>query len=122
MPLRKDFRSKRAFKVVSFKAGKAVKKQKINIPGRLTVHKTEAASFASNSGDVASDEQISQSAAEYLDFPADAGSRKWPRFRLKKKLRAYHTRKSRLASSWLDFRTQIVTALLSREAMPLGIV
>ena len=122
MPPRKDFRSKRAFKVVSFKAGKAVKKQKISIPGRLTVHKTETSSFASNS-DVASDEQISQSATEDLDFPADAsastGSRKWPKFRIKKKLRAYHTRKSRLATSWLDFRAQIVAALLSREAMPL---
>lgn len=125
MPPRKDFRSKRAFKVVSFKAGKAVKKQKINVPGRLNVQKTDASSFASNI-DVTSDEQISQSAAEVDvdNFPADAsvstGSRKWPKFRIKKKLRAYHTRKSRLATSWLDFREQIVTALLSREAMPLG--
>ena len=123
IPPRKDVRSKRAFKVVSFKAGKAVKKQKISIPGRLFVHTTETSSFALNS-DVASDEQISQSAAEDLDFPADAsgstGSRKLPKFRIKKKLRAYHTRKSRLATSWLDFWVQIVTALLSTEAMPLG--
>lgn len=89
------------------------------------MQKTDASSFASNI-DVTSDEQISQSAAEVDvdNFPADAsvstGSRKWPKFRIKKKLRAYHTRKSRLATSWLDFRDQIVTALLSREAMPLG--
>ena len=52
MPPRKDFRSDRAFKVVSFKAGKAVKKQKINIRGRLTVHKTETSSFAESTAPV----------------------------------------------------------------------
>ena len=74
MPPRKDFRSKRAFKVVSFKAGKAVKKQqKINIPARLTVHKdsliNETPGLASNSDGPSDEENIAPSADD-LDFPA----------------------------------------------------
>ena len=126
MPPRKDFRSKRAFKVVRFKEGKAVKKkQKINIPARLTVHKdfliNETPGLASNS-DGPSDEQNIVPSADDLDFPAGGSkiSKKWPRFLIKQKLRTYHTRKSRLAKSWLNYRAQIVTAVLSREALPMG--
>ena len=72
LPPRKYFPSKRAFKVVSFKAGKAVKKQKINIPARLTVHNdsliNETPGLASNS-DGPSDEQNIPPSADDLDFP-----------------------------------------------------
>ena len=35
-------------------------------------------------------------------------------------LRAYHERKTTLASSWLNAREQLVSVLLTRQALPLG--
>ena len=39
--------------------------------------------------------------------------------RLKRKLKAYHERKATLASSWFNAREQLVSALLTRQALPL---
>ena len=40
------------------------------------------------------------------------------KFRFKKKLKAYHEKKAKLAASWLSARKQLLTALLSRQELP----
>ena len=39
---------------------------------------------------------------------------------VKRKLKAYHGRKATLASSWLNVREQLISALFTRQALPLG--
>ena len=39
---------------------------------------------------------------------------------MKCKLKAYHERKATLASSWLNAREQLISALSTRQALPWG--
>ena len=108
--------------VVSFKGGRAVKKSKLSVPVRYAVQQSFHPAAASSCSD------YSPERSGDLDLPDDPrgfqeGVKNKPKvrkIRLKKKLKAYHERKERLAASWLSSREQLVTALLSRRALPLG--
>ena len=108
--------------VVNFKGGRAVKKSKLSVPVRYAVQQSFHPAAASSCSD------YSPEHSGDLDLPDDPrgfqeGVKNKPKvrkIRLKKKLKAYHERKERLAASWLSSREQLVTALLSRRALPLN--
>ena len=122
MPPRRDFRAERTLKVVSFKGGKTVKKSKLSIPVRYTV--SSASAFPSTSDSTTDDVSL---ISDDHDIPHgfDHGSNKpkqarFKKRRIKRKLKVYHERKATLAASWLNAREQLITALISRQALPIS--
>lgn len=98
------------------------------MPPRQAKKPFNAASASSSSGSSA---LTSRNAGSYSseaegDFPLHDVpdlQRKKPRLRkvkIKRKLKAYHVRKTRLAESWLKVRSQLVSALLQRHTLPIG--
>lgn len=119
-------RAKKTFKVIAYKNGKVAKTLRLTVP--LTLLYATASSSASSSS--ASSSATLTSSNESCSFSETEGDllfperqRKKPRLRkvkLKRKLKAYHVRKTRLAESWLEVREQLVSALLERHTLPTG--
>ena len=123
MPPGRDFRSKRKLNVVSFKGGKAVKKTSLSVPIRYTVQ--QATNLPSTSSSTSSNDCVGGDVPLLSphDEPHGSGFSKtkkarFRKFRIKKKLKAYHERKAKLVASWLNARKQLLTALLSRQELP----
>ena len=126
MPPRRDFRSEKPLNVINFKGGKVVRKSKLSVPVRYAAqqvtHLTPSAGIYSVSGTNTSDSTEGDLHCNLSDEPRGLRRNKKAKVRkvrIKRKLKAYHERKARLAASWLNVREQLVTALLSRQALPL---
>ena len=125
MPPRRDFRSKKTLNVVSFKGGKAVRKSKLSVPVRYSIQRATDSATASP---LASTSSSDPSQHPYHDLPVDfeeesTGANKKAKVRkikIKRRLKAYHVRKERLAESWLNVRDKLVSALLTRHSLPIG--
>ena len=119
-------RAKKTFKVVAFKNGKVAKTSRLTVPLTLRHAALSASSSASSSDTLTSSTEL-ESCSSFLEAEGDLllpeRQRKKPRLRkvkLKRKLKAYHVRKTRLAESWLKVRKQLVSALLERHTLPIG--
>ena len=119
MPPRRDFRAKKRVTVVQFKGGKAVKKSKRSVPLRCAVQ--QASSSGYSLGDVEVEENFGDDTDDIQEIEETTQRKpKIRRVRLKKKLQAYRERKARLATSWVDIRQGLVSALLYRQALQEG--
>ncbi|XP_066023688.1 uncharacterized protein [Pocillopora verrucosa] len=125
MPPKRDFRSKKSLNVVTFKGGKAIRKSKFSVPVRYAAQQlTDTTSVVAGSslntcGGFSPDQEDLPHIDEYHGLRTNQRS-KSKKVRLKRKLKAYHERKATLALSWLNAREQLVSALLTRQALPLG--
>ncbi|XP_066023302.1 uncharacterized protein [Pocillopora verrucosa] len=124
MPPKRDFRSKKSLNVVTFKGGKAIRKSKFSVPVRYATQQlTDTTSVVAGSslntcGGFSPDQEDLPNIDEYHGLRTNQRS-KSKKVRLKCKLKAYHERKATLALSWLNAREQLVSALLTRQALPL---
>lgn len=124
MPPKRDFRSKKNLNLVTFKGGKAVRKAKFSVPVRYAAQQfidstSVAAGSSLNTGRGFSPDQED---LPHIDEPHGLRTKKKSKVtkvRLRRKLKAYHERKATLAASWLNARELLVSALLTRQALPL---
>lgn len=123
MPPKRDFRSKKNLNLVTFKGGKAVRKAKFSVPVRYAaqqfIDSTPVAAGSLNAGRGFSPDQED---LPHIDEPHGLRTKKKSKVtkvRLRRKLKAYHERKATLAASWLNARELLVSALLTRQALPL---
>ena len=125
MPPKRDFRSKKSLNVVTFKRRKAIRKSKFSVPVRYAAQQlTDTTSVVAGSslntcGGFSPDQEDLPHIDEYHGLRTNQRS-KSKKVRLKRKLKAYHERKATLALSWFNAREQLVSGLLTRQALPLG--
>ena len=112
MPPRK---AKQTFKVIAIRKGKVAKTSRITLP--LTIRSSTA---SPSSSALPGNDNVDFSEVEDIQVLPECQSTAAKKPRLKKKLRAYHTRKTRLAESWLKVRQQLLSAMLGRCSLPLG--
>lgn len=121
-------RAKKTFKVIAFNKGKVAKTSRLTVP--LTLRQGSEVSASSSSASAILPSSSAGSYSSDTEFEEDLPfsdvperQRKRPRlrkFKLKRKLKAYHVRKTRLAESWLKVRSRLVSALLERHTLPIG--
>ena len=119
MPLRRDFRAKKTLNVVSFKVGKAVRKSKLSVPIGYSIQQATDSVTASPLASTSSSDSLQQPCDDLpVDFEEEStGASKKAKVhksKIKRKLKANHVRKERLAASWLNVRNKLLSALLTR--------
>ena len=128
MPPRRDFRYKKTLNVVSFKGGKAVRKSKLSVPvcystQQATDYSATASPLASTSSSDSSQQPYDELPVDFEEEPTGANKKaKVRKIKIKRRLKSYHIRKERLAASWLNVRNKLVSALLTRHSLPVGLM
>ena len=114
--------SKRKLIVVSFKGGKAVRKTMLSVSIRSIVQQATNLPSASSSTNTNDSVEGDVPPLSPHDEPHGSGfiktkKARFQKFRIKKKIKAYHERKAKLAAYRLSARKQLLTALLSRQEL-----
>ena len=128
MSSKRCFKAKKTVRVLSYKRGKVARQSNLSVPLRYsfepsssgTVRATglSSGSTEEHSADSGNNDSLDRISAPFASkSPSFVTKRKRGKLRIKEKLRAYHDRKARLGTAWLNIRQSLLSALLQRQTL-----
>ena len=120
MSSRKSFKSKRTFKVVSYKGGKVNRRSRVTVPVQYATRsgpKDTCVVLSSEPNPVSDDACCVFDSNESM-VTGECCTQKTGKLRLKNKIKAYRDKKVKLGKAWQDIRQQLFTRFVEFQALP----